>query len=58
MAAPHISAAERIMLQWEVAIGMPPDHEKCQGAWSELVCLSKKYKSIVEGMESRQTAEC
>ena len=52
-----MSAAKRIMLQWEVAVGMLPDHEKCQGAWSELVCLSKRYKSIVESMERRQMAE-
>ena len=52
-----MSAAKRIMLQWKVAVGMPPDHEKCQSALLKLVCLSKRYKSIVEGMERRQTAE-
>ena len=52
-----MSAAKRIMLQWEVAVGTPPDHEDCWGAWSELICLSKRYKSIIEGMERRQTTE-
>ena len=53
-----MSTAKRIMSQREVAVGTSPDHEECRGAWSELVCLSKRYKSIVEGMERRQTAEC
>ena len=52
-----MSAAKRIMSQWEVAVGMLPDHEDCWSAWLELVCLSKRYKSIVKGMERRQTAE-
>ena len=52
-----MSAVERIMSQWEVAVGTPPDHEECQGAWLELVCLSKRNKSIVKSMKRRQTAE-
>ena len=52
-----MSAAERIVSQGEVAVSTPPDHEECWGARSELICLSKRYKSIVEGMERRQTAE-
>ena len=36
---------------------MPLDQEECQSAWSKLVHLLKRYKSIVEGMERRQTAE-
>ena len=52
-----MSAAERIMSQWEVAVSTPPNHKECRDAWSELVCLSKRYKSIVKGMERRQTAE-
>ena len=52
-----MSVAERIMSQWGVTIGTPPDHKECWGAWLELVCLSIRYKSIVEGMERRQTAE-
>ena len=46
-----MSAAERIMLQWEMAVSTPPNYEKCWGAWSELVCLLKRYRSIVEGVE-------
>ena len=52
-----MSTAKRIMSQWEVDVGTPPDYEECRGAWSELVCLSKRNKSIVKGMEKRQTAE-
>ena len=48
-----MSAAKRIMSQWKVAVSMPPDHEKYQNAWLKLVCLSKKYKSIVESMKRR-----
>ena len=52
-----MSTAKCIMSQWEVAVGTPPDYEECWSPWSELVCLSKRYKSIVEGMERRETAE-
>ena len=40
-----------------MAVGTPPDHEKCQSAWLVLVCLSNRYESIVEGMERRQMAK-
>ena len=52
-----MSTAKRIMSQWEVAVGTPPNYEECWDAWSELVCLSKRYTSIVEGIKRRQTAE-
>ena len=53
-----MSAAERIMSQWEVAVGTLPDYEECRGAWLELVRFFKRYKSIVEGMERCQMADC
>ena len=38
-------------------MGTPPDHEESWGAWSELARLSKRYKSIVESVKRRLTAE-
>ena len=41
-----MSAAKRIMSQREVAVGMPPNHEECQGAWLKLVRLTKSIKAL------------